>query len=166
MLNYQDVDARRRSSMLSHLVWNDAKPAMVCSADDMLGWSDFPKGLRVLLLDEDSLSSADLKSKLEEMDYIGIKKNWILLNLLATYPSYSCSTTSFSHKFAATNCIQYCLLRHLEAPSSNDLFFVFDIYNNAIFVIYWLFISGLIHLPISNECGTSVFFLSSNARDW
>ncbi|XXG43730.1 hypothetical protein AAC387_Pa01g3704 [Persea americana] len=43
---------------------------MVCSADDMLGWSDFPKGLRVLLLDEDSLSSADLKSKLEEMDYI------------------------------------------------------------------------------------------------
>lgn len=47
---------------------------MVCSADDLLGRSDFPKGLRVLLLDEDSLSSADLKSKLEEMDYIGIKK--------------------------------------------------------------------------------------------
>lgn len=60
--------------MLSHLLRNDAKPAMVCSADDLLGWRDFPKGLRVLLLGEDSLSSADLKSKLEEMDYIGINK--------------------------------------------------------------------------------------------
>ncbi|KAL6008308.1 Two-component response regulator-like, partial [Asimina triloba] len=50
---------------------NDAKPAMVCSADDLLGWKDFPKGLRVLLLDEDLISASEIKSKLEEMDYIG-----------------------------------------------------------------------------------------------
>lgn len=111
---------------------------MVCSADDLLGRSDFPKGLRVLLLDEDSLSSADLKSKLEEMDYIGKKKlnsvkfvgNLLLLNLILV------STICFSHKFAATNRLQCFLLRHLAAPSSYDLFFMFDIFNNAIFVIY------------------------------
>ncbi|XP_010275320.1 PREDICTED: two-component response regulator-like APRR2 isoform X2 [Nelumbo nucifera] len=43
---------------------------MVCTADDLLGWKDFPKGLRVLLLDEDSVSADEIKSKLEEMDYI------------------------------------------------------------------------------------------------
>ncbi|CAK9173362.1 unnamed protein product [Ilex paraguariensis] len=43
---------------------------MVCTANDLLGWKDFPKGLRVLLLDEDSSSAAELRSKLEEMDYI------------------------------------------------------------------------------------------------
>ncbi|XP_077235241.1 two-component response regulator-like APRR2 isoform X2 [Tasmannia lanceolata] len=43
---------------------------MVCSADDLLEWKDFPKGLRVLLLDEDRLSASEIKSKLEEMDYI------------------------------------------------------------------------------------------------
>ncbi|XAR54846.1 hypothetical protein NMG60_11030156 [Bertholletia excelsa] len=43
---------------------------MFCTASSLLGWRDFPKGLRVLLLDEDSSSSAELKSKLEEMDYI------------------------------------------------------------------------------------------------
>ncbi|OVA14829.1 SANT/Myb domain [Macleaya cordata] len=43
---------------------------MVCTADDLLGWKDFPKGLRVLLLDEDSHSAAEIKLKLEEMDYI------------------------------------------------------------------------------------------------
>lgn len=70
---------------------------MVCSADDLLGRGDFPKGLKVLLLDEDSLSSADLKSKLEEMDYIGIKKlnsvkfvgNLLLLNLILVLPFVS-----------------------------------------------------------------------------
>ncbi|XP_010269955.1 PREDICTED: two-component response regulator-like APRR2 isoform X4 [Nelumbo nucifera] len=43
---------------------------MVFTADDLLRWKDFPKGLRVLLLDEDSISVAQTKSKLEEMHYI------------------------------------------------------------------------------------------------
>ncbi|XP_042484433.1 two-component response regulator-like APRR2 isoform X2 [Macadamia integrifolia] len=43
---------------------------MVCTADDLEGWKDFPKGLRVLLLDQDSDSAAEIKSRLEEMDYI------------------------------------------------------------------------------------------------
>ncbi|GAB4857787.1 Two-component response regulator-like [Ancistrocladus abbreviatus] len=43
---------------------------MVCTASDLLGWKDFPKGLRVLLLDEDRNSAAEMKSKLEEMEYI------------------------------------------------------------------------------------------------
>uniref|UniRef100_A0A1D1ZG39 Two-component response regulator-like APRR2 n=1 Tax=Anthurium amnicola TaxID=1678845 RepID=A0A1D1ZG39_9ARAE len=48
----------------------DAEQNMFCSAEDLVGWRDFPKGLRVLLLDEDSSSAADIKSKLEQMDYI------------------------------------------------------------------------------------------------
>ncbi|XAR70595.1 hypothetical protein NMG60_11027500 [Bertholletia excelsa] len=43
---------------------------MVCTASDLLGWRDFPKGLKVLLLDEDSNSAAEIRSKLEEMEYI------------------------------------------------------------------------------------------------
>ncbi|KAL6979829.1 Two-component response regulator-like [Sarracenia purpurea var. burkii] len=43
---------------------------MVCTANNLLGWRDFPKGLRVLLLDEDSSSAAEIRSKLEEMNYI------------------------------------------------------------------------------------------------
>ncbi|KAI3790959.1 hypothetical protein L2E82_04425 [Cichorium intybus] len=43
---------------------------MVCTAYDLLGWKDFPKGLRVLLLDEDIDSAAEIRSKLEEMDYV------------------------------------------------------------------------------------------------
>ncbi|XP_019156491.1 PREDICTED: two-component response regulator-like APRR2 isoform X2 [Ipomoea nil] len=43
---------------------------MLCTANDLLGWKDFPKGLSVLLLDEDSNSAAKMKTKLEEMDYI------------------------------------------------------------------------------------------------
>ncbi|KAF5734270.1 two-component response regulator-like APRR2 [Tripterygium wilfordii] len=43
---------------------------MVCTANDLSAWKDFPKGLRVLLLDEDSTSAAEIKSKLEAMDYI------------------------------------------------------------------------------------------------
>ncbi|KAF6135364.1 hypothetical protein GIB67_027238 [Kingdonia uniflora] len=43
---------------------------MVCTADDLLGWKDFPKGLRVLLLDEDETFLSEMKSKLEEMEYI------------------------------------------------------------------------------------------------
>ncbi|KAJ4959587.1 hypothetical protein NE237_026698 [Protea cynaroides] len=35
-----------------------------------MDWKDFPKGLRVLLLDEDSDSAAEIKSRLERMDYI------------------------------------------------------------------------------------------------
>ncbi|KVH89735.1 Homeodomain-like protein [Cynara cardunculus var. scolymus] len=42
---------------------------MVCTANDLLGWKDFPKGLRVLLLDEDIDSAAEIRSKLEEMGY-------------------------------------------------------------------------------------------------
>ncbi|XP_039015164.1 two-component response regulator-like APRR2 isoform X2 [Hibiscus syriacus] len=43
---------------------------MVCTANDLSEWKDFPKGLRVLLLDEDTNSAAEIKSKLESMDYI------------------------------------------------------------------------------------------------
>ncbi|XP_012074251.1 two-component response regulator-like APRR2 isoform X2 [Jatropha curcas] len=43
---------------------------MVCTANDLSSWKDFPKGLRVLLLDEDSNSAGEIKSKLEAMDYI------------------------------------------------------------------------------------------------
>lgn len=43
---------------------------MVCTANDLLEWKDFPKGLRVLLLDEDISSANEIKLKLEEMDYV------------------------------------------------------------------------------------------------
>ncbi|KAI7730790.1 hypothetical protein M8C21_012938 [Ambrosia artemisiifolia] len=43
---------------------------MVCTADDLLEWKDFPKGLRVLLLDDDINSATDIRSKLEEMGYV------------------------------------------------------------------------------------------------
>lgn len=43
---------------------------MVCTADDLLEWKDFPKGLKVLLLDEEGVSDVEIRSKLEEMDYI------------------------------------------------------------------------------------------------
>lgn len=56
---------------------NDAKPAMVITANDLSKWEDFPKGLKVLLLlhggdsDGDGFSAAETRSKLESMDYIG-----------------------------------------------------------------------------------------------
>lgn len=50
---------------------NDAKPAMVCTANDLQEWKDFPKGLRVLVLDEDRNSASEIRSMLETMDYIG-----------------------------------------------------------------------------------------------
>lgn len=43
---------------------------MVLNANDLLEWKDFPKGLRVLLLEQQSDSAAETRSKLEEMDYI------------------------------------------------------------------------------------------------
>ncbi|KAH7578604.1 hypothetical protein JRO89_XS01G0403900 [Xanthoceras sorbifolium] len=43
---------------------------MVCTANDLSAWKDFPKGLRVLLLDYDSDSAAAIKLKLEANDYI------------------------------------------------------------------------------------------------
>ncbi|WMV43419.1 hypothetical protein MTR67_036804 [Solanum verrucosum] len=43
---------------------------MICIENELLGWNDFPKGLKVLLLDEDSNSAAEMKSRLEKMDYI------------------------------------------------------------------------------------------------
>ncbi|XP_052170970.1 two-component response regulator-like APRR2 [Diospyros lotus] len=43
---------------------------MVCTANGLLEWRDFPKGLRVLLLDGDNSSAAQIRSKLEAMDYI------------------------------------------------------------------------------------------------
>ena len=52
---------------------DDDNRAMVCTADDLLDWKDFPKGLKVLLIDGDSCSAAEMRSKLEEMDYIGKK---------------------------------------------------------------------------------------------
>ncbi|KAL1354475.1 two-component response regulator-like APRR2 isoform X2 [Arachis hypogaea] len=48
---------------------DDAKPAMVCTANDLHGWKDFPKGLRVLLLERDSTSASEIRAKLEAMDY-------------------------------------------------------------------------------------------------
>lgn len=44
---------------------------MVCTAGDLQEWKDFPKGLKVLLLDQDSDSASEIRSKLELMDYIG-----------------------------------------------------------------------------------------------
>lgn len=49
----------------------DAKPAMVCTANDLQGWKDFPKGLRVLLLEGDNNSASEIRAKLESMDYNG-----------------------------------------------------------------------------------------------
>ncbi|KAG6571827.1 Two-component response regulator-like APRR2, partial [Cucurbita argyrosperma subsp. sororia] len=43
---------------------------MVCTVDDLQEWKDFPKGLRVLLLDRDSSSASEIRSKLEEMEYV------------------------------------------------------------------------------------------------
>uniref|UniRef100_A0A7N0VI28 Two-component response regulator-like APRR2 n=1 Tax=Kalanchoe fedtschenkoi TaxID=63787 RepID=A0A7N0VI28_KALFE len=43
---------------------------MVCTANDLLEWEDFPKGLRVLLLDKDANYASEIRSKLEGMDYI------------------------------------------------------------------------------------------------
>ncbi|ESQ55613.1 hypothetical protein EUTSA_v10024919mg [Eutrema salsugineum] len=46
---------------------------MVFTANDLSKWENFPKGLRVLLLDGgdvDGLSTAETRSKLESMDYI------------------------------------------------------------------------------------------------
>ncbi|KAL9249681.1 Two-component response regulator-like APRR2-like protein [Drosera capensis] len=43
---------------------------MVCNGNDSLCWKDFPKGLRVVLLYEDKDSAAEIRAKLEEMDYI------------------------------------------------------------------------------------------------
>lgn len=43
---------------------------MVCTADDLRGWKDFPKGLKVLVLDGDEGSAAEMRSKLENMNYI------------------------------------------------------------------------------------------------
>ncbi|PKU62172.1 two-component response regulator-like APRR2 isoform X2 [Dendrobium catenatum] len=42
---------------------------MPCSADDLALWKDFPKGLGILLCDQDRESAADTKMKLEAMDY-------------------------------------------------------------------------------------------------
>jgi hypothetical protein len=55
---------------------NDAKPAMVITANDLSKWENFPKGLKVLLLlngcdsDGDGSSAAETRSELESMDYI------------------------------------------------------------------------------------------------
>ncbi|KAK7252724.1 hypothetical protein RIF29_36889 [Crotalaria pallida] len=56
-------------SFLPRGLREDAKPAMVCTANDLQGWKDFPKGLKVLLLDGDIISGAETKEKLEVMDY-------------------------------------------------------------------------------------------------
>lgn len=59
----------------------DAKPAMVCTANDLQQWKDFPKGLKVLLLQEDITCASEIRTKLEAMDYIG-KRLLILVSLL------------------------------------------------------------------------------------
>ncbi|KAK7263337.1 hypothetical protein RJT34_30925 [Clitoria ternatea] len=42
---------------------------MVCTANDLQEWKDFPKGLKVLLLEGDTNSAAEIRAKLEAMDY-------------------------------------------------------------------------------------------------
>ncbi|KAL1333377.1 two-component response regulator-like APRR2 isoform X1 [Arachis ipaensis] len=42
---------------------------MVCTVNDLQQWKDFPKGLKVLLLEGDAASAAEIKPKLEAMDY-------------------------------------------------------------------------------------------------
>lgn len=66
-----DDDHKQWSATIVCGLRKDAKPAMVCTANDLSAWKDFPKGLRVLLLDQDSSAAAELKFKLEAMDYIG-----------------------------------------------------------------------------------------------
>lgn len=48
----------------------DANSEMVCTENELLEWKDFPKGLRVLLLEKDCNSASEMRSRLEEMDYI------------------------------------------------------------------------------------------------
>ncbi|KAJ8560303.1 hypothetical protein K7X08_004361 [Anisodus acutangulus] len=43
---------------------------MVCTENELLRWKDFPKGLRVLLLDQDQNAASEMRSRLEQMDYI------------------------------------------------------------------------------------------------
>ncbi|CAA3015982.1 two-component response regulator-like APRR2 [Olea europaea subsp. europaea] len=43
---------------------------MACTGNNLLGLKDFPKGLRVLLLDDDKDSALEMRSKLEEMEYV------------------------------------------------------------------------------------------------
>ncbi|XP_058764969.1 two-component response regulator-like APRR2 isoform X2 [Vicia villosa] len=43
---------------------------MVCTANDLQQWKDFPKGLKVLLLQEDTACADEIRTKLEAMDYI------------------------------------------------------------------------------------------------
>lgn len=52
---------------------NDAKPAMVITANDLSKWENFPKGLKVLLLlnGGDGDGDGETRSKLESLDYIG-----------------------------------------------------------------------------------------------
>lgn len=61
--------------VLEALIWLTEKDAileMICTEDDqLLGWKDFPKGLKVLLIDEDCNSASVMRSRLEKMDYIG-----------------------------------------------------------------------------------------------
>ena len=45
---------------------------MVFSANDLQEWKDFPKGLKVLLLERDNISAAEIRAKLEAMDYNGL----------------------------------------------------------------------------------------------
>jgi hypothetical protein len=44
---------------------------MVCTANDLQEWKDFPKGLEVLLLQEENTSASEIRTKLEAMDYNG-----------------------------------------------------------------------------------------------
>ena len=70
---------------------NDAQRAMVCTANDLHGWKDFPKGLRVLLLDGDTSSAAEIKTKLEEMEYVGKKTlPLIFVLLIKIFPIWKC----------------------------------------------------------------------------
>nr|GEU70168.1 hypothetical protein [Tanacetum cinerariifolium] len=64
----------------------DAEPAMACTANDFFEWKDFPNGLRVVLLDEDIKSVNEIRSKLEEMDYMSTENG---VNPLAFNPAHN-----------------------------------------------------------------------------
>ncbi|KAL5183984.1 Two-component response regulator-like APRR2 [Glycine soja] len=61
---------------------NDAKPAMVFTANDLQEWKDFPKGLKVLLHERDNISAAEIRAKLEAMDYNVTSNNHCLNTMM------------------------------------------------------------------------------------
>ncbi|XP_015896804.2 two-component response regulator-like APRR2 [Ziziphus jujuba] len=72
---------------------------MVCTANDLQGWKDFPKGLRVLVVDGDSNSAAEMRSKLEAMDYVV----FTFCNVTEALSAFSSKPESFHVAIAEVN---------------------------------------------------------------